>query len=360
MEQKETKLGFFSRLKKAIFELEDYGFFLGEKLTVAFKYFFILVFLVSVIFSLAVTYKCSDAINKTFSYVENELPEFEYKDGSLHFNNVVDAYDHDYGFTLLADTTENLSEEKIKEYKNKVYEQGNYGAVLLKTKLILITADYEESIHYAEYVANVQNMDPEMAEEINITNKQDLIDLMYEIGIPNILISIFIILVIGVYLANLFIVLSDICVVAIFGWFAARICGVSFKINPMIALSIYGLSLSIILDLVFDVIYIMTGFTVQYFNVIYLLIAYVYIIAAIFMIKYDLIKHTEELKKIIEVQKQVQKDLAEEKIDKNEELEKEESEENKEDDKKEKTDEKSDDKDEEKPEENRDPDGSEI
>ena len=40
MEQKEKKLGFFARLKKAIFELEDYGFFLGEKLTVAFKYFF--------------------------------------------------------------------------------------------------------------------------------------------------------------------------------------------------------------------------------------------------------------------------------------------------------------------------------
>ena len=38
--------------------------------------------------------------------------------------------------------------------------------------------------------------------------------------------------------------------------------------NPMIAMAIYGLSLSIVLDLLFDVIYVMTGFTVQYFNVI--------------------------------------------------------------------------------------------
>lgn len=355
MEQKETKLGFFARLKKAIFELEDYGFFLGEKFTVAFKYFFILVFLVSVIFSFSVTYKSSEAIHKTYSYVENELPEFEYKDGSLHFDNVVDAYDHDYGFTLLADTTDNLPEEKIKEYKNKVYAQGNYGIVLLKNKLILITTDYEDSIFYAEYLSNVNEKD---IEEINITNKQDLIDLMYQVGIPNILISMFIVLVIGVYLANLFILLSDVCVVSVFGWFAARICGVNFKINPMIALSIYGLSLSIILDLILDVVYIMTGFTVPYFNIIYLLIAYVYIIAAIFMIKYDLMKHTEELKKIIEVQKQVQKDLAEEKENKLEENN--DSEEEKDDTKPEdKTDENKNDE-EEKPEENRDPDGSEI
>ena len=88
----------------------------------------------------------------------------------------------------------------------------------------------------------------------------------------------------------------------------------------------------------------------QYFEIIYLLIAYVYIIAAIFMIKYDLIKHTEELKKIIEVQKQVQKELEQEKLEdiKNEEVAEE------------KNEEKTNENEEEKPEENRDPDGSEI
>lgn len=350
MEQKETKLGFFARLKKAIFELEDYGFFLGETLTVAFKYFFLLIFFVSVIFSFSITYKSYDAINRTYNYVRNELPDFKYNDGSLHFDNVIDAYDHDYGFTLLADTTENLSEEKIKEYKNKIYKQGNYGTVLLKNRLILITANYEESIHYVEYFANIDEKD---IEEVKFENKQDLIDLMDKVGISNILMSMFILVTLGVYLANVFVILSDVCVVSIFGWFAARICGINFKMNPMISMSIYGLSLSIVLDLILDVIYIMTGFVVPYFNIIYLLIAYVYIIAAIFMIKYDLIKHTEELKKIIEVQKQVQKDLAEEK---DEQENKEKTEEKEED--KELTPEENVDKEE--PEENREPDGSEI
>ena len=356
METKVTKLGFFARLKKEIFELEDYGYFLGEKLTVAFKYFFILVFFVSIIFSAAVVYKSSDAINKVYSYIENELPEFDYKDGNLHFENVIDAYDHEYKFSLLADTSENISDQKISEYKNKIYKQGNYGALLLKNNLLLITPTYEDSVNYAQYFASLESADSKDTEVITFSNKAELIELMYKIGIPNMLISMFIVLIIGVYLADVFTILGDICVVAIFGWFAARICGVGFKMNPMISLSIYGLSLSIMLDLLFDVIYIMTGFTVQYFNVIYLLIAYVYIIAAIFMIKYDLIKHTEELKKIIEVQKQVEKDLAEEKAREieDEELNKE-NEESKEldEDKKEEVKE-------EKPEENRDPDGSEI
>ncbi len=349
IEQKVEKIGFFKRLKKAIFELEDYGFFLGEKLTVAFKYFFTLMFLVSVIFSFVVTYKSSNVINRGYNYLTNEMPEFEYKDGELNFKEITKAYDHDYGFSFIADTTENVPNEKIKEYKDEIYKAGDYGILLLKNELIMIASGTEDTINYSEYLLSA-GLNPE---EVNAGQKQDLVNFVNQLGIPNVLISMFIILTIAFYISNIIIVLSDVCVVAIFGWFAARICGVGFKMNPMIALSIYGLSLSIILDLIFDSIYIMTGFTVQYFEIIYLLIAYVYIIAAIFMIKYDLIKHTEELKKIIEVQKQVQKELEQEKledINKNDELEE----------NKDNNDENQNEKEEEKPEENRDPDGSEI
>lgn len=348
---KTEQIGFFKRLKKAIFELEDYGFFLGEKLTVAFKYFFVLMFLVSIIFSLTVAYKSSSVVNTGYNYLVNEMPEFEFKDGGLNFKEVVKAYDHDYGFSLIADTTENLQKEKIKEYKEEIYKGGNYGVLLLKNELIMIASGNENTINYSEYITSAGFN----SEEVIANQKQDFINFVDQLGIQNVFISMFVILTIVTYISNIIVVLSDVCIVAIFGWFAARICGVNFKMNPMIALSIYGLSLSIVLDLIFDVIYIMTGFTVQYFEIIYLLIAYVYIIAAIFMIKYDLIKHTEELKKIIEVQKQVQKDLEHEKLEKiNEENEeKETEEENKIKDKKEE-------KTEEKPEENRDPDGSEI
>ena len=346
---KTEKIGFFKRLKKAIFELEDYGFFLGEKLTVAFKYFFVLMFLISIIFSLTVAYKSSNIINRGYNYLVNEMPDFEYKDGTLNFKEIIKAYDHDYNFSFIADTTEKIQKEKIKEYKDEIYKGGDYGVLLLNNELIIITSEAENTINYSEYLASAGFTQ----EDVNASKKQDLINFVDQLGIPNVLLSIFIVLTIATYVSNIIIVLSDVCVVAIFGWFAARICGVNFKMNPMIALSIYGLSLSIVLDLIFDAIYIMTGFTVQYFEIIYLLIAYVYIIAAIFMIKYDLIKHTEELKKIIEVQKQVQKELEQEKLeDINNNDETKENEEN--------NSEEPVEKEEEKTEENRDPDGSEI
>ena len=148
--------------------------------------------------------------------------------------------------------------------------------------------------------------------------------------------------------------------VAIFGWFASRICGIGFKLNPMIAISIYALTLPITLSVIFDILFLYTGFQLKYFDIIYLLIAYVYMIAAIFMIKYDLMKHTEELKKLLAVQQQVRQEMDEEKAKEiDEEMKKEESkseesseEENKKDDKTEDDSNKKD--------ENRDPDGSEI
>ena len=306
-------------------------------------------FLISIIFSLTVAYKSSNIINRGYNYLVNEMPDFEYKDGTLNFKEIIKAYDHDYNFSFIADTTEKIQKEKIKEYKDEIYKGGDYGVLLLNNELIIITSEAENTINYSEYLASAGFTQ----EDVNASKKQDLINFVDQLGIPNVLLSIFIVLTIATYVSNIIIVLSDVCVVAIFGWFAARICGVNFKMNPMIALSIYGLSLSIVLDLIFDAIYIMTGFTVQYFEIIYLLIAYVYIIAAIFMIKYDLIKHTEELKKIIEVQKQVQKELEQEKLeDINNNDETKENEEN--------NSEEPVEKEEEKTEENRDPDGSEI
>ena len=355
MEKKEAKIGFFKRFKKAIFELEDYGYFLGETLTDAFKYFFTLAFVVSLIFSIVITFKITDVANKANSYIVNELPDLEFKENNLNFNTNISAYDEEYNFSFLVDTTENLSEEEVKSYKDKVYSQGGYGLVLLKDKMVMISNATEDTTKYSEYFFTEDNT----SNENIIKNKQDLVSLFEGNNYKQIIISIFITILISVYFLNLMVLLRDVCVVGIFGWLASRFCGVNFKINPMLALSIYGLTLSVVLDLIFDIIYVTTGFASEYFGLLYLLIAYVYIIAAIFMIKYDLIKHTEELKRILEVQKEVKKDLDDDKIENKEEKDEIDDKADTpkiEDEDKEKTNEKK----EEKPEENKEPDGSEI
>ena len=56
MEESQKKIGFFKRIKIAIFKLEDYGMFLGERTSVALNFFLILILLISLIISIVSSY----------------------------------------------------------------------------------------------------------------------------------------------------------------------------------------------------------------------------------------------------------------------------------------------------------------
>lgn len=301
MDNSQEKIGFFKRMKIAVFKLEEYGVFLGEKLSKSFKYFFLLILLLTVVMVASGCYDFYKMLNKGISYINNELPEFSYNDGIMKFENNVEAYDQDYNFKLYINTDDEVSEETLTSYKEDIYSVQD-GLILLKDKVIYIVQGSSLENTYAE-LFNIY--------DLNVSNKQDIINLIDNVGISNVVIIYALSSFISVYVANAISILFDLLVIAVFGYVASRICGIKFKMSPMITLSIYSLTLSIILTGVYNVIYVLTGFVIKYFDIMYLLIAYVYIIAAIFMIKYDLIKQTQELQKIIEVQKQVKKEAEE-------------------------------------------------
>ncbi len=351
MEESQKKIGFFKRIKIAIFKLEDYGMFLGERTSVALNFFLILILLISLIISIVSSYNFYKMSNTAYSYIQNELPNFKYENNILKFEKNLEAYDYDYKFRLYINTDDNVSEDILKTYKENMYSD-DLGLVLLKDKAIyifdgnVIEQTYQE-LFSDQYLGQLG---------INFTNKQELVNSIQNIGFGTVINVYFVANFISIFINNVITNLGYLFVVAIFGYIAARFCGVRFKMSPMISLSVYSLTLSIILSGIYLVIYMLTGFIIKYFDVMYLLIAYVYIIAAILMIKYDLIKQSEELQKIIEVQKQVKKELNDENdkdSEKPELKEKNPEEKNKEDDKETK---------EEEPvvEENREPDGSEI
>ena len=331
------KIGFFDRLKVAIFKLEDYGMFLGERISTAFKYFFILVLLVSIILTFVTTYDFFKMINKTKEYIANELPDFIYEEGKVKFNQNIEAYDHEYNFKLIINTNDELDDNTLKEYKDKI---DNFGIIMLQNKAIFISNDIELQKEYSE-ITNYYGL--------GINNKSDLQNILNTSNINAIIGTYFIADFIGTYIGNLISIFLDVCVIAVFGWIAARFCGVNFRILLMAQLAIYSLSLSIILNCLYNVAYILFNFYIEQFNVIYLLISYVYIIAAIFMIKYDIIKQNEELQKVIEEQMKLRKQKEEEEAQ-----EKEDNDKQTDEDEKEKT--------EEEPviETNKEPDGSEI
>ena len=345
MEETNKKISFLKRIKIAIFKLEHYGFFLGEKFSVAIKYFLLLLLILSVVMSFVDTYSLNKMAKKAYQYVKNELPEFSYQEGILEFNQIVEAYDSDYGFRLFINTEEEVSKETLDQYKNKIYDDEN-GVIALKDKFIYVLDGSEIEYNYKEILEQ---------SSLKIENEQDLRNVFSESGIPTLSTAFFVIDLIMLYISNFLTIFSDLILIALFGLIAARFCGLRFKMAPMFSLSIYALTLSVLLTAIYSVVYGVTGFVINYFDVMYLLIAYVYIIAAILMIKYDLIKEHFELEKILEVQKQVHEELKEEQ-DKDKDKE-ETKEDNKE---KNEESEDSENKVEETDSNNREPDGSEI
>ncbi len=298
MEQ-DNKLHFFKRLKVAIFNLEDYGKFLGESGYKALKYFLLLILLFSVIFGFSKTFDIYKGINKLSNYVENELPNFEYSTGKLHFSQNVEAYDEDYKLKLFIDTKNDPNQNIVQNYKSKVYNE-EYGLILLENKVILIYDGYE--LLNETYDSFNEKYD------LSFKNKLDLIQLLKGNDTSIFLLTFFISISIATFIVKTISAFFDLVMIAVFGYFVALFCKIRFKWQAPAILSVYSLTLSIVLSAIYSLIYSFTGFEIRQFDVMYILLAYVYITAAIFMIRTDIIRDATELQKVYEAQVQIQKE----------------------------------------------------
>ena len=304
METETKKISFFQRVKTAIFKLEDYGKFLGEKPSAAFKYFFILVFLSSILISAFLTYTLYKPMMKGTKYIENELPDFTLEDGILHFDEYVEGFDEESDFRIIINTFD-VSENDFSEYTNKLKKTG-HGALLLKNKAYYFEGG--EVLIEDEYANLETNIEPK------ISKKSDLVEHINTKTITSLIVLIFFIAIATTFVAHVMVWLADICFISIVGWFIARMCRLTLKMIGSIELTIYALTLSMILNTLYMcTTYIFPSFNIEYFRIIYLLIAYVYLIAALFMIRFDLMKEQEELNEVYETEKEVKKELEQEK-----------------------------------------------
>lgn len=102
--------------------------------------------------------------------------------------------------------------------------------------------------------------------------------------------------------------LFDALLVCIVGIIISRITRIRLKYKPIYIMSIYALTLPIILNCIYIIVNAFTGFTIGYFPIVYNVIAYIYIVTAILMIKTDFIEQQRELMKIISEQEKVRKE----------------------------------------------------
>ena len=139
---KEKKTPFFIRLKRSVFNFDEYKKYYEEKLSIAIKYFFKLLLLFSLILTISLTWKVINISNKLISSFKSECPNFNFQDYKLVLegdnNKIIKGDEYGY-FGLIVDAEkENLSE---------IDESANYQRIVafLKDKITIKNADGIES-----------------------------------------------------------------------------------------------------------------------------------------------------------------------------------------------------------------------
>lgn len=282
--EKIENLSFFKKLKISIFNLEKYGQLITEKLNKTIKYVIILAILCSIFIGAIDAYNIVKMIDKGMKYIINEVPNFEVKDGQISLEKQFYGYDEEYDFKIVSMDKSNLTDDEL-----EAYGKDERAVILLNDKMIFnIYGNYSE--HSYNNIKQLLNIDQ--------VSKQGIVDLYNEKGGNlGIGVSIFTSMLLIYFISNLYEILFYGFIVAIFGYFVAQIGKIKIRFSTSFTLAIYSLTLSIILNLFYIIQYNFTRFEIPYFDILYLGIAYIYIVAAILIIKTDLINQVIELQK---------------------------------------------------------------
>lgn len=134
-------------------------------------------------------------------------------------------------------------------------------------------------------------------------------------------------------------IILDVFTLSVFGLFTCLIAKIKMNYKAVFNMSIYAITLSLMLRTIYVAVTMLTSFEIKYFDVMYIAVAYISLAAAIFLIKSDVIKQHLELMKIIEEGKEKieQTITIPRKKEKDEEEENKEEKENKEDEKEKET-----------------------
>ena len=282
----ETKVGFFSRVKKAIFKFEEYEKFIVEKPSVAVTYLVKLVLIFSIIVTIAICYTLKINIQKFANNLNNELPEFKIEEGTLQIEDQ-DEY------TMYFEE-QNIQVIMNKNEENSIQTDYRNSLELLKNKMILKYMGVTQEISY---------------DGIEIS-KQTILDYFETSNLLKILfVTSFVILLLTFAIYSIIFWL-DIIMLAILGIIINFIIRLPLKFREIFKISIYAMTLPIVLYLLYSLANILMGTTIKYFEIAYNAISYIYLVTVFLIIKSDIIKNTQELQRILDEEKKVKEELA--------------------------------------------------
>lgn len=303
--EKKTKKGFFQKVGDSIINIEKYPDMASEGLGRAFIYIAKVVSILAIILCLGMMYQTYQMLREGIGYLQNEFPEFSYQEGILEVNSeqklTISEDDSYVGRTIIDTKTED--EKIINQYMNEIEKAGN-GMIVLKNKVILKNGTVAGTISY--------NYN-ELLEQIGIKQftKQNVIDYMNSSQIITLYVSAFITIFAYSFIMYLLTTLSNAIFLSLFGYLATWFARIKMRFLAVFNMAIYALTLSIFLNMLYIAINILIDFKIEYFQVMYVTVAAIYLVAAIFLLKTEFMKTQAELMKIAEEQEIVRKEMQE-------------------------------------------------
>ena len=258
--------GFFKKVWTSITKIEKYPDMASQGLGKAFIYLCKIIAILAIVLCLGMMFQTYQILQEGIQYLQNEFPEFSYKDGILKVSSeqmlMISEKDSYVGKTII-DT--NTQEEQTKnQYLNET-----------------------------EF------------------NKQSMINYVNGSQIIGVYISVFITIFIYSFMIYLITTLSNVVFLSIFGYLTTWMARIKMRFLAVFNMSVYALTLSIFLNILYILVNIFVDFNMEYFQVMYVSVAAIYLVAAIFLLKTEFIKQQMELMKIVEVQEMVRKEMEE-------------------------------------------------
>lgn len=317
-QNKIKKIGFFKKVWYSITKFERYPEMATEGVGSAFAYLAKLMLIFSVILVIGMIYNLNQTLQQGMKYVDENFEEINYKDGILQVkpvNDKVSKTESERG-TMIIDT-ETEDSQVIQEYEKDI-RSAKIGIIWLKNKVIIYNDGVEEGYYYNDTLSQFN---------ISEFQKSDIMDLVNN---NNIYIIYGLVGVLVTFAMYFIVTLIDILVLSVFGLITMYLTKIRIRYRAIFNMSVYALTLPVILKLLYVFLNMFIEFEIKYFDFMYSAIGYVCLVAAIFMIKSDLIKQQIELMKIMNEKKQEQEEEVQEESEEQEEKEKEEKKEDKE------------------------------
>ena len=300
------KLSFFRKVKTSIIDFDGYQDLAAEKISRTILYIILLIVIFSIIISATYTFQFTKMLDNVKSYINNEISEIKYENYELSIltNDGSEISEIDVDDIINAKiiiNTQTTDENKIQESIDEIKTQKN-GILILKDKLIIKNEFSSKLLEYSYKSISEQY-------NINKIDKNEIINLLSGQQMINFMIMLFGMIFIYMFIMYLSTILVDIILFAVLAYIVTRFAGLRLKYSAIYNIASYSLTLPLILNMIYFVVNSLTGFTIEYFRIMYNGVASIYIITSILMIKSDVIKKQIELNKIIEEQEKVKEEL---------------------------------------------------